>query len=106
MAMGPKEAARRALREAKAQGVQKKRTPAASPKAEALPVPVVAEVASEEGEKINTRGPGRPRGPERVPILVKVSPEMIRRLGRTKARLGLETRNDTINAILDKGADK
>lgn len=52
------------------------------------------------------KGPGRPPGPERVAILIKVPPLMIGRLERTKVKLKLPTRNEAIVALLNEGAEK
>ena len=52
------------------------------------------------------KGPGRPAGPARVAILVKVPPLLVGRLERTRAKRKLPTRNEAIVALLDEGAEK
>ena len=52
------------------------------------------------------KGPGRPAGPERAALLVRVPPELIGRLERTRAKRNLATRNEAIVALLDEGAEK
>ena len=99
---GEVEKQRRALREAAAKrreaapvAVQKK------PKARLTEKDVV-EIKDAPPKK----GPGRPAGPERVAILIKVPPLMIGRLERTQAKRKLPTRNEAIVALLDEGAEK
>ena len=78
---------------------QKKRTPAASPKVEA---PAAVKPEAPKSAPVVGRGPGRPKGPDRVPMLVKVPPDMVSRLEWAKTNGGFDSRNDTIVALLEK----
>lgn len=89
-------------------GVGKKaRTAAPSPR-EVTPVLEVKTYRQVDAalEGVGKKGPGRPAGPHRVALLIKVPPELVCRLDRTKAKKGLETRNETIVALLDEGAEE
>lgn len=53
------------------------------------------------------RGVGRPRlYGERIAILCKLPSELIERLELTRVRRGFKTRNETVVALLEEGAEK
>lgn len=53
-------------------------------------------------EPAKKRGPGRPRGPDRFAITLKVPPAMVPKLEKAKTNGGFDSRNDTIVALLEK----
>lgn len=103
MAIGPREAQRRALREKGAGGIaviEKPRTASPSPEASAaggrVPPKPPAEIAA--------AGPDEPK--DYTMVVRGLSAKMGDRLERERARLGLRSRNDVAVVVLEKGVPK
>lgn len=54
-------------------------------------------------EKINTKAAGRPKGPERKPLLITLEPAMIERVDNWGFKNGIGKRVEAIRALLEKG---
>lgn len=117
MAVGSKEAALRALREAKASGGRKARTASPSPKEiiRAARRPAVDRLmddlaqmgsASKSGERpsaVGKKAIGRPRGPERRPVLLELEPELLARVDEFQVKCNLASRMAAIRMLLERG---
>ena len=104
MAPGPKEAARRAMREAKAAGVSKRRT--APPSKQVIPVQEVlthnrVDQALKKAELAEGSQRGRPKGPYEVAVTLKLASEMAAQIDAESMRRRL-TRSEAIRVLLEK----
>lgn len=124
MALGPKELELRRQREARASGVEKRRTAAPSAKAardiprkggdsrigqEKAPVPPPAGASAtrvKSGERpsaVGKRAIGRPRGPERRPVLLEIEPELLARVDEFQVKCNLASRMAALRMLLERG---